>query len=217
MIFIESKRKSIKAILKKYPAALIIDLTSQSNEPWVKFSPFYPHGNIPIPNSINQYSMSVEGIWQGLKVFKNHDIDISKFDISNMKGLKRTIQKFGYPIGHKYGTDGSEILDYLTARKKIYLPTYFWVIENKLQELIQILLEKADKTDIVFLDFETNEDIENINKPLSHASIIKNYIFQKTPNVVKMSNTTFESNIPSSKENKKIKNYNANQTMLNLD
>jgi hypothetical protein len=29
---------------------------------------------------------------------------------------------------------------------------------------------------VVLLDYDTNEDIENSSKPLSHASLIKNYI-----------------------------------------
>jgi hypothetical protein len=214
MIYIESKRRSIKSISKKYPQAEIIDLTSKSIEPWVKFSPFYPHGNIPIPNSMYQVSMSVEGIWQGLKVFKDYDIDISKFEISSMKGLKRTIQKFGNPIGHRYGISSNEILDYLTARKKIYIPSYNWVLENRLQELIQLLLEKAAYTDIIFLDFETNEDIENINKPLSHASIIKTYIIEKLPSLEIFKNTTSETKIMPTKKGRKI---DVNQTKLNFD
>lgn len=214
MIYIESKRRSIKSISKKYPQVEIIDLTSKSIEPWVKFSPFYPHGNIPIPNSIYQVSRSVEGIWQGLKVFKDYDIDISKFEISSMKGLKRTIQKFGNPIGHRYGTSSNEILDYLTARKKIYLPAYNWVLENRLQELIQLLLEKATYNDIVFLDFETNEDIENITKPLSHASIVKTYIIEKLPSLETIKNTSSKTNIKPTKKGKKI---DVNQTKLNFD
>ena len=29
---------------------------------------------------------------------------------------------------------------------------------------------------VVLLDYDTNEDIENTSKPLSHASLIKKYI-----------------------------------------
>ena len=49
----------------------ILDLTSKAAEPWVRFSPFYPHGDIPVPFSAGRTAQSVEGIWQGLKVFES--------------------------------------------------------------------------------------------------------------------------------------------------
>ena len=113
--------------------AVIIDVTSKGEMPMVRFSPFYPIGNIPIPFSPNRFSQSVEGIWQGLKVFEKSDVDESKFEITTMKGLKRTVRKFGIPKGHKKGINGSELLDYITARKLIYLPAYKWVLDNELK------------------------------------------------------------------------------------
>ena len=59
----------------------ILDVTSSGPEPWVRFSPFYPHGSIPVPFSPGLLSASVEGIWQGLKVFEFMDVDPSKFVI----------------------------------------------------------------------------------------------------------------------------------------
>ncbi|NBO71742.1 MAG: hypothetical protein EBU66_14515 [Bacteroidetes bacterium] len=160
---------------KKYTddGYIVIDVTSKADEPYNKFSPFYPHGNIPVPYK-EYVSQSVEGIWQGLKVFENHGIDINKFSIKNMKNLKRTSRKYGKVIGHMY--EKEEILNYITARKNIYIPTYEYVLEKYLKEEIKELL-KYDK--IVLLDYDTNEDVNNINKPLSHASIIKRYILSK--------------------------------------
>ena len=180
MIYIENKKKYIKTLRKYYPNAEIIDLTSKGEEPYVKLSPFYPHDNIPIPFSPNNFSSSVEGIWQGLKVFEKEDIDISKFKIRDMKGLKRTIRKFGKPLGHRLGING-QLIDYLTARKKIYLPTYAWILQNKATLLIETIKNIAYSNDIVFLDYETNEDIENTSKPLSHAALVKKYIEKKYP------------------------------------
>uniref|UniRef100_UPI003FF0A633 DUF6939 family protein n=1 Tax=Prevotella sp. TaxID=59823 RepID=UPI003FF0A633 len=51
MIAIESKRRKRENILKKYPDAVIADVTSQATVGLVKLSPFYPHGGIPIPFS----------------------------------------------------------------------------------------------------------------------------------------------------------------------
>ena len=51
MIIIESKRKKQENILKKYPGAVIVDVTSKATDGIVKLSPFYPHGDIPVPFS----------------------------------------------------------------------------------------------------------------------------------------------------------------------
>lgn len=176
MIIVQSKRRKIENIKKDFPDAVIMDVTSKGALPMLKFSPFYPIGNIPIPFSTHQFAQSVEGIWQGLKVFENQDIDVSKFEITSMKGLKRTVRKFGVPKGHRKGVHGEELLDYITARKLIYLPVYQWVLENYLQEEINELKEISTKSTLILLDYETNGDIENPTKPLSHAQLIKMYL-----------------------------------------
>lgn len=175
-IVICNRRKSIQNIEKEYPNSEIIDVTSKAADDYVRFSPFYPVGNIPIPFSDNRYSESVEGIWQGLKVFENHGIDESKFSIQNMKNLKRTVRKYGSVLGHQKGTDTSELLDYYTARINIYVPSYEFVLKNYLSDLVEKLkIISATKT-VVLLDYETNTDLKNTSKPLSHASLIKSFI-----------------------------------------
>jgi hypothetical protein len=189
MIYVESKKKSKKTLSEKYPNAKIIDITSKGDKPWVKVSPFYPHGEIPIPFSSNCFAMSVEGIWQGLKVFEYEGIDMSKFEVKDMKGLKRTVRKFGKPRGHQKGIHSTELLDYLTARREIYLRTYGWVLDNKANDVIQLLKAEAERQDLVFLDYNTNEDIENSQKPLSHAALVKRYLEKKYP---ELKSLTFE-------------------------
>lgn len=44
MIVIDSKRKKRENILKKYPDAIIADVTSHAKDSLIKLSPFYPHG-----------------------------------------------------------------------------------------------------------------------------------------------------------------------------
>ncbi|MCC7454969.1 MAG: hypothetical protein IT222_12440 [Crocinitomix sp.] len=176
MIFVESRKKKEKTLKAKYPNAIIIDLTSKSESEYKVFSPFYPHGNIPVPFSQNVLSCSVEGVWQGLKVFESNDVDISKFNITDMKGIKRSVRVFGKIKGHREGVNGIQILDYKTARKEIFIKTYFWLLENKLEKEVEKLVDLAKKRDIVFLDYETNTDIENFQKPISHAGLVKHYI-----------------------------------------
>ena len=183
MIYVENKRKSLATIRAIYPDAIIIDVTSRGEEPWIKVSPFYPHGGIPVSFSDSVFSASVEGVWQGLKVFENEDIDFSKFTNDAMKGLKRTVRKFGKPLGHRNGVYGTDLLDYGTARRKIYLPTYAWMLDNKAADVVAQLTQMAEEGDVVLLDYDTNGDIANLKAPLSHAALVKLYIEKKNPHL----------------------------------
>lgn len=175
MIIIESKRRKRENILKKYPDAVIADVTSQATDGLVKLSPFYPHGGIPVPFSEGYTAMCVEAIWQGLKVFESADVDIDMFANDTMKNIKRTVRRFGKPLGHRKGVNGTELLGYIEARKQIYLPAYKWVLENKVANIIERLREASKTKTIVLLDYTTNCDIDNPKTPLSHAFLIKAY------------------------------------------
>ncbi len=173
VITIASRRRKLENVQIEYGEnATIIDTTSKGEMPWVKFSPFYPVGNIPIPFSDPQTAQSVEGIWQGLKVFESEDIDPKRFEIKTMKGLKRTLRKYGKCLGHRDGINGQKLLGYIEARKQIYVPAYNWVLANRLSNLIEELVELAMNQTVVLLDYETNSNIEDIAKPLSHATLI---------------------------------------------
>ena len=120
----------------------------------------------------------MEGIWQGLKVFESAGIDTSKFEVTNMKGLKRTVRKHGKVRGHQAGVESDELLPYVEARKKIYLPAYEWVLKNRLSDLVAELRELSKSKTVVLLDYETNEDVEDVSKPLSHAALIKRFVVE---------------------------------------
>jgi hypothetical protein len=151
-------------------------VTSGAKDGLVKLSPFYPHGGIPVPFSEGYTATCVEAIWQGLKVFEGSDIDVQMFQNDTMKNIKRTVRRFGKPLGHRKGVHGTELLGYIEARKQIYIPTYKWVLENKVSDIIDRLRDASNSGKIiVLLDYDTNADVENAKKPLSHASLIKAY------------------------------------------
>ena len=161
--------------MKKYPNAILADVTSSAEDGLVKLSPFYPHGGIPVPFSDGYTATCVEAIWQGLKVFEGCDVDVQMFQNGTMKNIKRTVRRFGKPLGHRKGVNGIELLGYIEARKQIYIPAYRWVLENKVASIIERLREASKTKTIVLLDYDTNADVENAKKPLSHASLVKAY------------------------------------------
>ena len=124
------------------------------------------------------YATCVEAIWQGLKVFQNVDVDVEMFKNDTMKGLKRTVRRFGPPLGHRKGVYGQELLNYFDARMQIYLPTYKWVLDNveEVHHVIMRIAERSKTHDIVLLDYNTNVEFRDVTSPLSHAGLVKLYI-----------------------------------------
>ena len=171
-ITVENRRQKPANVEKRWPGAAVIDVTSRGVEPWVRFSPFYPHGGVPIPNTPDATAQSVEGLWQGLKVFEREDIDLGKWAITNMAGIKRGGRSRGAVRGHRFGVGSDALLDYLEARRRIYLPAYQWVLE---------LRRLAVEYPLVLLDYETNENVEDLSRPLSHAALVRCYLLDAWP------------------------------------
>lgn len=185
MIYIENKRKKAESIVRAYPDSFILDITSSSPYRYGQLlSPFYPHGGIPVPGeSKGMTAMCVEAIWQGLKVFETCGIDTSLFTNTTMKGLKRTVRKYGRPIGHQYGVFSNILLNYSDAKRLIYYPTYRFVLDSipEVQRILNKIREQSLKTDIVFLDYNTNPGNRDTSKPISHAELVKAYLEDNYP------------------------------------
>ena len=175
MIIIESKRKKQENILKKYPDAVIVDVTSKATDGLVKLSPFYPHGDIPVPFSQGYTATCVEAVWQGLKVFEDEDVDVKMFLNDTMKDIKRTVRKHGRVLGHRKGVHGTEILGYVEAKHQIYIPAYRWMLEHRAMYIIERLRKASETKKIVLLDYNTCCNVDDETKPLSHAYLVKAY------------------------------------------
>jgi O-acetyl-ADP-ribose deacetylase (regulator of RNase III) len=182
VIAVESRRKKLATIQEAWPEALILDVTSKGETPWVRFSPFYPpHGGIPVPNSPGVFARTVEGLWQGLKVFEHEDIDMSRWQVTDMRGIKRAGRTRGKVLGHRFGVGSDVVLGYRDARHHIYLPAYRWVLENRLAAEVNRLRAEAAQRPVVLLDYETNGDVADLSRPLSHAALIKYHLEGKWP------------------------------------
>ncbi|MCB9677768.1 MAG: hypothetical protein H6737_21880 [Alphaproteobacteria bacterium] len=177
MIPVHSRHTPLDKIAKKYPGHTVVDVTSRGPEPWVRFSPFFPHGGIPVPGR-DETGASVEGIWQGLKVFESHGVDPDRWANTSMKGLKRTVRKYGRCIGHRYG---DALLDYRESRYRIYLPTYRWALENRLVAEVEALRALRREGPVVLLDYETNGDPDDLSRPLSHAALVGAWVEGRWP------------------------------------
>ena len=147
--------------------ALLVDVSSYAEEPYCQFSPFYVHGDIPIPKKAGEYSDTVEGIWQGLKVIRK------KIAPRYFRGPGK--KRGGKPEGHQYG---SKLLSVVEARYKIYKVAYEWVLQNKIDDEIYATILENSRQGIsqYFYDVENNGDINNPSSPLAHASLLVQYL-----------------------------------------
>ncbi|MFG2041237.1 DUF6939 family protein [Dactylosporangium sp. NPDC048998] len=161
--------------------ATVIDVTSRGPHPWVRCSPFYPHGGIPVPLSPGAVGTSVEAIWQALKVFDTAGVDRDLLTATRMTGLKRTVRRFGPVRGHRAGLDGTDLLDYETARRRIYLPAYRFVLDRHLGAELTQLRALATAGPVALLDYTTNGDVSDLTKPLSHAALIRLHVLNEWP------------------------------------
>ncbi|MFD8784107.1 DUF6939 family protein [Kitasatospora sp. NPDC059599] len=177
-IRLASRRRAMESLTAAFPGAEIIDVTSKAPDPWVRLSPFYPHGGIPVPFSDGVTSQSVEGIWQALKVFQDADVDPAKLGVTTMKGLKRTVRRFGPVQGHRTGLNGDRLLSYESARRRIYLPAYRWILEHRVADLVEQIRTKGD---VVLLDYTINGDVTDPASPLSHAALIQLHVEGRWP------------------------------------
>lgn len=220
MIYVENKKRKLEKIQEQYPNADILDITSASVKRYAQMlSPFYPHGNIPVPFTPGMTATCVEAVWQGLKVFQTADVDVQMFKNDTMKGLKRTVRHFGSPLGHRKGVYGKELLNYFDARMQIYLPTFKWVLDNvpEVHDIVSRIAERAKTNDIIFLDYNTNIEFRDITSPLSHAGLIKLYIEGNYPSSTE-TYTPFTPEEAKMKKNalKEEKKINRNKKQLNL-
>jgi uncharacterized protein DUF6939 len=94
------KRRAQKSVEAAYPDALVVDVTSRADEPWVYPSPFFPHGAIPVPVSRGVATLRSKAHGKRTIV---RDVDAAKLAVTTMTGLKRTARRFGPVLGHRRG------------------------------------------------------------------------------------------------------------------
>ena len=99
-------------------------------------------------------------------------IEKSYFDAEKIR--KRKIE----PYGSGHFLYGENEIDYLTARKEIYKPTFEWVYHNLISDKIKKSLHILAKNDIklYFYDVDSNPDIENLSSSYSHSSLLVDII-----------------------------------------
>jgi hypothetical protein len=88
----------------------------------------------------------------------------------------RAGKKLGKVLGHRFGVGNDVLLGYRDARFRIYLPAFRWVLENRLADEVGRLRHELTTRPVVLLDYETNGDVEDLSRSLSHAALLKYHL-----------------------------------------
>ncbi|MBI2673654.1 hypothetical protein HYX19_05305 [Candidatus Woesearchaeota archaeon] len=182
-----TREQGLEILAERNREKTAFDVSSYAPLPFRMFSPFFfwkDYGlKIPVPIWGKNWpkskgwqkiphSYSVEGIWQGLKIINGK----TNFDLFKNKPHKRPNKEeleFSMVEGFVYGDN--IIKDYVEARKKIFANAYRYMYENfePLNLGKNIILENLTNGIEVFLyDVDDNPNIENLNQPYSHASLL---------------------------------------------
>ncbi len=145
----------------------VIDVSSYADPPFCTLSPMWVHGGVPVPGMPGNVSDTVEGVWQGLKVIRGKTAP----RFFHGPGAKRG----GKPSGHQFG---KQLLGVVDARRRIYVPTYEWVIENRIDPtVIDQLLAVARRGVVQFVhDVCDSGDPNDTTQPLAHAAVLVRYL-----------------------------------------
>ena len=83
-------------------------------------------------------------------------------------------------MGH-YNGEGMPLLDYVDARRRIYLPAYRQYIDRHCAETILRLKGIARDRKVALVDYGTNGDVTNTKSPLAHAALLRRYLLGEYP------------------------------------
>lgn len=145
----------------------VFDVSSYAEPPFCELSPMWVHGGVPVPGLSGETSDTVEGVWQGLKVIRGETAP----RYFRGPGAKRG----GKPSGHRFGT---KLLGVVDARRLIYVPTYEWVIENRVAPAVIERFVEAALAGVTqhFHDVGDNGDPSDPDQPLAHAAVLVRYL-----------------------------------------
>lgn len=158
--------KNAEVAREMYPGALVLDVTLGGGMGMM--APEYAVGGLAVPGR-DEKALSILGMWEGLKVFKNRDVDPGFFSNEKKLGEVRKCKSYGKLVGVR---KGNEILGFEEAVESVFKEAYREMIREKYPKIIEGLRKKSDERVVVLLDYPE----EMRKSPCSHGEILKEMI-----------------------------------------
>lgn len=172
----------------KDPNAIVLNVTSSSKDPLTRsFSPFLM-GPVKLYGPYGAFN--VENAWQYSKVYDEHHDSYGVFDSYWDWALQGWGNKRGvrYPMGKgrspTYSLWDGEVLDYIEARKQIYIPLYKQavnqdnllllkaIIKSHLNQNKEVYLFDFDGYDHVKLGMTMEDVINDPTRKMGHGFVL---------------------------------------------
>lgn len=173
------------------PGALVVNTTSRSSDFGFAFSPFLNQGTVAVGDL---FSHNVENLWQFSKVYEEHanDEDAYAYFAWRDRGFAdRRAHRYPMGKGRKplYSVLNGERLDYVTARKRIYVPAYRQKLREFCTRQLETLVDMLTVTDVALWDFDgylTDDDFDTVlnssDRKMGHAFIIQRMVAKMREN-----------------------------------
>lgn len=185
-VHIASRRRSPAGLLQEFGRVPVFDVTWLTKNPrMLPLNPYYPHGEIPVAFSgRKKFGVSLESIWNGLKVFENEGPDYSVFECGNKMLMMRNegVRNRGKLIGYQQGTHEEwPVLSEMDARRLIYAPSYKWILKKHCSEAVEFLRNQLQRVDIVLLDTDIEHHRRDPAFPIQHSVLLRDLLTDNYP------------------------------------
>jgi hypothetical protein len=141
---------------------------------WACLNPFHFRSGwrIPVPGT-GLLACSVESVWQGLK-FVDGLTDLDMLSRTPTKRPPEAERVAGFDYSASVFRFGPHTIDLVTARYLIYLPTYLYLLDRLVPDIVlrEITDALANGTDVHFYDWDANFDIEDASASFSHSAVL---------------------------------------------
>jgi hypothetical protein len=144
-----------------------------------ELNPFTVNRSRPlaVPGRPDLLAYSVEAIWQGLKL-----VDGST-DLAQLQGEphKRPPEDERDDPSYRYEDScfllGEEVLDLVSARRRIYVPAYLEMIELRLPAAVEAEIAAAREAggEVLFYDWDANFDLADPSGSFSHSALLADW------------------------------------------
>lgn len=166
----ENYEENVKAARKIFPRALVFDVTAVGA--MKKLDPGCPVGRVEIPGRERMKALSLQGVWEGLKVFKKNDEIDEKWMTDERKiGRKRGFKNWGEMIGIRVN---GELMREEEGRKMMR-EIYEKMIRERFGRILDGIRREAERKTVVLLDYKE----ENKDRVFNHTEVLKEML---TPN-----------------------------------
>lgn len=184
-IFIANRNRRPAGLLQEFGRIPKFDVTALTHDPrLLPLSPFYPHGRIPVAFTDRKLTgVSLEAIWNGLKVFEHEGADFTKFECESRMVVRRPgKQGRGRLLGFQQGSFAERpLLTELEARGYIYAPTFWHILAYRCTATVDFLRTQIERVDIVLLDHSSEHNRRDLEFPLMTSVLLRDYLLGRYP------------------------------------